>query len=67
MISTHFYDLDLSQFMMVRVPSPRSKQSVNVKFIYSEKATKFCETSTFLLSYVVQVEIFKILWPSQNV
>ena len=26
-----------------------------LKFIYSEKATKFCETSTLLLSYVVEV------------
>jgi hypothetical protein len=26
-----------------------------VKFIYSEKATKFCEISTLLLSYVVPV------------
>ena len=55
-ISTHFYDLDLSQFMMVRVHSPRSKQSVNVKFMYSEKAAKFCEISTLLLSYVVPVK-----------
>ena len=27
-----------------------------VKFIYSEKATKFCEISTILLSYVVPVK-----------
>ena len=27
-----------------------------VKFIYSEKATKFCEISTLLLSYVVPVK-----------
>ena len=27
-----------------------------VKFIYSEKATKFCEISTLLLSYVVLVK-----------
>ena len=27
-----------------------------LKFIYSEKATKFCEISTSLLSYVVQVK-----------
>ena len=27
-----------------------------VKFIYSEKATKFCETSTLLMSYVVPVK-----------
>ena len=28
----------------------------HVKFIYSEKATKFCEISTLLLSYVVPVK-----------
>ena len=27
-----------------------------VKFIYSEKATKFCEISTLLLSYAVPVK-----------
>ena len=27
-----------------------------VNFIYSEKATKFCKISTFLLSYVVPVK-----------
>ena len=27
-----------------------------IKFIYSEKATKFCEISTLLLSYVVPVK-----------
>ena len=27
-----------------------------LKFIYSEKATKFCEISTSLLSYVVPVK-----------
>ena len=30
--------------------------SVQVKFIYSEKATKFCEISSLLLSYVVPVK-----------
>ena len=28
-----------------------------LKFIYSEKATKFCKISTLLLSYVVPVKI----------
>jgi hypothetical protein len=27
---------------------------VVIKFIYSEKATKFCEISTLILSYVVR-------------
>ena len=30
--------------------------NVEVKFIYSEKATKFCEISTVDLSYVVPVK-----------
>ena len=32
------------------------KYSYLLKFIYSEKATKFCEISTLLLSYVVPVK-----------
>ena len=28
-----------------------------IKFIYSEKATKFCEISTVYLSYVVPVKL----------
>ena len=31
--------------------------NIQVKFIYSEKATKFCEISTLLLFYVVSVKI----------
>ena len=42
-----------------------------LKFIYSEKATKFCKISTLLLSYVVPVKVRwrfrKMLWPSQNI
>ena len=33
-----------------------SQKSKEVKFIYSEKATKFCEISTVYLSYVVPVK-----------
>ena len=33
-----------------------ANQTYVVKFIYSEKATKFCEISTLLLSYVVPVK-----------
>ena len=40
-----------------------AQKSGEVKFIYSEKATKFCEIPTLLLSYVVpvnsKVEIFQ--------
>ena len=39
-----------------------------LKFIYSEKATKFCEISTLLLSYAVPVKSkAEILWPFQNI
>ena len=43
-----------------------------LNFIYSEKATKFCEIFTLLLSYVVPVKSKvkisqKKLWPSQNI
>ena len=34
----------------------KESQEDIVKFIYSEKATKFCEISTLLLSYVVSVK-----------
>ena len=32
-------------------------QNLVVKFIYSEKATKFCEIFPFILSYLVPVKI----------
>ena len=48
-----------------------------LKFIYSEKATKFCEIFTILLTSTtfdwhynrtkVRWNFFKILWPSQNI
>ena len=40
-----------------------------VKFLYSEKATHFCEIFPLLLSCVVPVRgrFHKILWPSQNI
>ena len=34
----------------------KTRTSLNVKFIYSEKATKFCEIFTLRLSYVVPVK-----------
>ena len=41
-----------------------------LKFIYSEKATEFCEIFTFHLQYIhrtkVRLRFRKILWPSQN-
>ena len=38
-----------------------------VMFIYSEKATKFCEISTLILSYVVPVKSKVEISPSQNI
>ena len=42
-----------------------------VKFIYSEKATKYCEIFTLLLSTVhtdkSKVKVRKIWWPSQRI
>ena len=39
-----------------------------VKFIYSEKVTKFCKIFTLLLTVCTVVKRFrKILWPSQNI
>ena len=44
------------------------QNSTQVKFIYSEKATKFCEVSTSDLSYVVTVKsTVEILQNSQNI
>ena len=40
---------------MIKVDVPDPSVS-HVKFIYSEKATKLCEISTLLLSYVVPVK-----------
>ena len=36
--------------------SLNTKKSFILKFVYSEKATKFCEIFTLLLSYVVPVQ-----------
>ena len=38
-------------------PKLFAKRSKIVKFIYSEKTTKFCEIFTLLLSYVVPVKM----------
>ena len=52
-------------------PQPPRNLADQLTLIYSEKATKFCEISTLLLSYVVPVKskwrFRKILWPSQNI
>ena len=42
---------------LVKIIERRTNIKVALKFIYSGKATKFCEISTLLLSYVVLVKI----------
>ena len=57
-----FLRLDLSPFFhavlasMMHIAQIMFKNVRYVKFIYSEKATKFCEIFTLLLSYVVPVK-----------
>ena len=47
--------------------------TATIKFIYSEKATNFCEVSTAELSYIcsqrsnLRWRFCKILWPSRNI
>ena len=44
--------------MISKMSAQKSFQKrISLKFIYSEKAAKFCEISTLLLSYVVPVKI----------
>jgi hypothetical protein len=46
-------------------------KGMQVKFIYSEKATKFCEIFPLLLTQYIQSKVrgrfCKSLWPSQNI
>ena len=46
-------------------------KSVNLKFIYFEKATKFCDIFPLLLTVCTVVKskgrFHKILWPTQNI
>ena len=48
-----------------------NKNLIIIKFIYSEKATKFCEIFPLLLTECTAVKVrgrfCKILWPSQNI
>ena len=56
---------------MARIPTFCPKITWPLKFIYSEKVTKFCEITTVDLSYVVRSNLHwrfcKILWPFQNI
>ena len=42
--------------LLLNFPINSAKSLLKIKFIYSEKATKFFEISTLLLSYVVPVK-----------
>ena len=57
----------LDQFLVGGI----GNNSVKLKFIYSEKATKFCEIFTLLLSYVLpvksKVKISQNFVASQNI
>ena len=49
-----------------------TKAAQNKVYIYSEKATRFCEVSTLILSVCtvdrsIRWRFLKILWPSQNI
>ena len=46
----------INSLMTVTHISSNLKQLKQLKFIYSEKATKFCKICTLLLSYVVPVK-----------
>ena len=39
-----------------RINDTKLKKRLNLKFVYSEKATKFCDIFTLLLSYIVLVK-----------
>ena len=64
-------DLTWDQLQML-ISKSTTADLLKVKFIYSEKATKFCEISTNYLSLCTASQIIsgdtyrKILWPSQN-
>ena len=63
-LATHKYKVRANSLFLF------TSQFMSVKFIYSEKATKFCETSTADLTVTTQdkstVEISQN-WPSQNI
>ena len=56
MMSVFRHLLLLPFYNLTTVHKTVVKLSSKVKFIYSEKATKFCEFSTLLLSYIVPVK-----------
>ena len=46
----------LAEAILLRVLFQNFSKNIYLKFIYSEKAAKFCEIFTLLLSYVVPVK-----------
>ena len=66
LLDNTFYVLKIPKYFALLWPSQSSRadfEGFQVKFIYSEKATKICEISTVDLSYVVTVKSVEI---SQN-
>ena len=65
---SQFYRLCIPPFFYFFSFKPNSLY-LKLKFIYSEKSTKFCEISTLFLSYLVPVRwrFRKTLWTSQNI
>ena len=61
---SYFYNIwDLCWFGAHWTVKNNQKCLLNkIKFIYSEKATKFCKISTLLLSYVVPVKCKVEIW-----
>ena len=60
LLRTVFYVLHIISLFLEQKKRPGNKlvssETTHLKFIYSEKATKFCEIFTLLLSYVVPVK-----------
>ena len=59
LLDNTFYVLKIPKYFALLWPSQSSRadfEGFQVKFIYSEKATKICEISTVDLSYVVPVK-----------
>jgi hypothetical protein len=55
---SYLVGVNSSPGFLVQMKSLEFHSEINwpLKFIYSEKATKFCEISTLLLSYVMPVK-----------
>ena len=56
LVLTFLPSLSCCQHTWVEISSKKRPTEKKIKFIYSEKATKFCKIFTLLLSYVVPVK-----------